>query len=72
MVIIGDKIPMGCVILGVWVGLVMLMSSGVNSSKFDELFEPGWAMDHFVYEGETLKMKLDNFSGNIHSHLFIT
>lgn len=58
----GAKMAMGCVML--CVGLVMLMGSGVSSSKFDELFEPAWAMDHFVYQGETLKMKLDNFSGN--------
>lgn len=57
----GAKMTMGCVML--CVGLVMLMGSGVSSSKFDELFEPAWAMDHFVYQGETLKMKLDNFSG---------
>lgn len=64
------KVPMGCAMLGVCVGLVMLMGSGVSSSKFDELFEPGWAMDHFVYEGETLKMKLDNFSGNFFTSFF--
>lgn len=33
------------------------------SSSFDELFQPSWALDHFTYEGEVLKMKLDNYSG---------
>lgn len=37
----------------------------VSSSKFDELFVPYWASDHFTYEGEIVKMKLDNYSGNI-------
>jgi xyloglucan:xyloglucosyl transferase len=34
-----------------------------SSSKFDELFQPSWALDHFVYEGNLLKLKLDNSSG---------
>lgn len=45
-----------------FVGLVALVGS-VSSAKFDELFQPSWAMDHFVYEGELLKLKLDNSSG---------
>lgn len=51
-------------LLGVifWVALVWVGSVS-SSSKFDELFQPGWALDHFVYEGDTLKMKLDNYSG---------
>ncbi|CAO2813291.1 unnamed protein product [Amaranthus hypochondriacus] len=35
----------------------------VNSSKFDELFQPSWASEHLIYEGDLLKLKLDNFSG---------
>lgn len=35
----------------------------VSSAKFDELFQPTWAFDHFTHEGELLHMKLDNFSG---------
>ncbi|GER53253.1 xyloglucan endotransglucosylase/hydrolase protein [Striga asiatica] len=35
----------------------------VSSSRFDELFQPGWATDHLTYEGEVLRMKLDNYSG---------
>lgn len=43
---------------------VALVSLGlVSSAKFEELFQPSWAMDHFMYEGELLKLKLDNFSG---------
>lgn len=37
---------------------------GFGSSKnFDELFQPSWAMDHVMFEGELLKLKLDNYSG---------
>lgn len=35
-----------------------------NSSRFDEHFQPIWALDHFTYEGELVKMKLDSYSGN--------
>lgn len=34
------------------------------SAKFDELFQPSWAFDHFLHEGDLLKLKLDNYSGN--------
>ncbi|MBA0815817.1 hypothetical protein Gohar_000549, partial [Gossypium harknessii] len=50
-----------CASFGLFVGLMML--GLVSSAKFDELFQPGWAMDHFIYEGELLKLKLDNYSG---------
>ena len=40
----------------------MLVAS--NAAKFEELFEPSWALDHVVYDGELLQLKLDNFSGN--------
>lgn len=45
--------------------LAVSMGGSVTSraSKFDELFQPSWAMDHFVYEGDLLRMKLDNYSG---------
>ena len=49
--------------------LAIVMVGSVSSSKFDELFQPSWALNHFTYEGETLKMKLDNYSGNI-THIF--
>ncbi|KAA8524535.1 hypothetical protein F0562_010958 [Nyssa sinensis] len=52
---------MGCLfLLALSVGIAMV--GLVSSSSFDELFQPGWAMDHFIYEGELLKMKLDNYS----------
>lgn len=35
----------------------------VSSSKFDEVFQPIWGSDHFTYDGELVKMKLDNYSG---------
>ncbi|XP_021726849.1 xyloglucan endotransglucosylase/hydrolase protein 9-like [Chenopodium quinoa] len=43
--------------------VVLVMAEVVSSSKFDELFQPTWAFDHFIHEGEQLKLKLDNFSG---------
>lgn len=49
------------VLVGFFVGLVMV--GLVSSAKFDELFQPSWALDHFMYEGELLRLKLDNYSG---------
>ncbi|KAF8022353.1 hypothetical protein BT93_F0014 [Corymbia citriodora subsp. variegata] len=48
--------------LGLFVGLALLVGL-VMGARFDELYQPSWAMDHFVYEGEVLKLKLDNSSG---------
>ena len=45
--------------------LVMLLGYA-SSAKFEELYQPGWALDHFVYEGEVLKLKLDQASGKIY------
>ncbi|KAI5340402.1 hypothetical protein PRUPE_3G223200 [Prunus persica] len=47
--------------LSVFVGFALV--GLVSSAKFDELFQPTWAFDHFTHEGELLHMKLDNFSG---------
>lgn len=47
--------------IGIFVGLLLVGLA--SSSKFDELFQPSWALDHFSYEGDSLKLKLDNFSG---------
>ncbi|XP_043688321.1 xyloglucan endotransglucosylase/hydrolase protein 9-like [Telopea speciosissima] len=44
------------------VSIVVLVGL-VSTSTFDELFQPSWALDHFIYEGEQLKLKLDNYSG---------
>lgn len=49
---------------------ILMMVEVVSSSKFDELFQPSWALDHFTYEGELLKLKLDNFSGTIFNNPF--
>lgn len=54
----------GTVMSLLFMALVVTVSS-VSSAKFEELFQPSWAMDHFVYEGELLKLKLDNYSGNL-------
>ncbi|CAN6457901.1 unnamed protein product [Victoria cruziana] len=42
---------------------LMVGSMWVQSARFDELFQPSWASDHLDYEGETLKLKLDSYSG---------
>lgn len=49
--------------LGLFLGLVLVGLA--SSKKFDELFQPSWALDHIAYEGELLKLKLDNFSGKL-------
>ncbi|CAN1161146.1 Xyloglucan endotransglucosylase protein 6 [Linum perenne] len=36
----------------------------VSSAQFDDLFQPSWAFDHVIHEGEQLKLKLDNYSGS--------
>eukprot|EP01018_Ginkgo_biloba_P011728 Gb_04597 [translate_table: standard] len=33
------------------------------SAPFNDFFYPSWAVDHVMYEGELLKLKLDNTSG---------
>ncbi|URE31038.1 Xyloglucan endotransglucosylase hydrolase protein [Musa troglodytarum] len=52
---------------GVWRMVMVLCVAasavGVSCSKFDELVQPSWATDHLIYEGELLKLKLDNSSG---------
>ncbi|WOK96443.1 xyloglucan endotransglucosylase/hydrolase protein 9 [Canna indica] len=42
---------------------VAVAATGVRCSKFDDLVQPSWATDHIIYEGELLKLKLDNSSG---------
>ena len=49
-------------ILGIFVGLVLVGLAA--SAKFEELYQPAWAFDHFIHEGELVKLKLDNYSGH--------
>lgn len=49
--------------LGIFLAFTLVGSVVGRSSRFDDLFQPSWALDHFSYEGELLKMKLDNHSG---------
>jgi len=51
-----------CWFFGLFVCLMLSVSLS-TSSKFDELFQPSWAFDHFLHEGDLLKLKLDNSSG---------
>ncbi|RWW21187.1 hypothetical protein BHE74_00016186 [Ensete ventricosum] len=59
---------------GGWRRMVMVLYVAVSMvgsgwcSKFDELVQPSWATDHVIYEGELLKLKLDNSSGAFPSH----
>ncbi|XP_030544409.1 xyloglucan endotransglucosylase protein 6 [Rhodamnia argentea] len=50
------SVSFGLVVGLALVGLVM-------SARFEELYQPSWAMDHFAYEGDVLRLKLDNYSG---------
>ncbi|KAK4792797.1 hypothetical protein SAY86_023232 [Trapa natans] len=49
------------VVFGLVVGIVM--AGTVSSAKFDDLFQPSWAADHHIREGDVLKLKLDYYSG---------
>lgn len=55
--------------LGLFVGL-MLVVGVASTSNFDQLFQPSWAFDHFVHEGDLLKLKLDNYSGKATGYSF--
>ncbi|KAL7000250.1 Xyloglucan endotransglucosylase protein 6 [Sarracenia purpurea var. burkii] len=55
-------LSMACILFFLSVAALTVASS-LNSSRFDDLFQPSWALDHFIYEGELLQMKLDNYSG---------
>ncbi|KAK9152035.1 hypothetical protein Syun_010344 [Stephania yunnanensis] len=57
MAILGSKfVVLSLIVLSFVVG-------GVQSRKFDELFQASWALDHVINEGEQLKLKLDSYSG---------
>eukprot|EP01018_Ginkgo_biloba_P003171 Gb_22345 [translate_table: standard] len=49
-----------CFILCFW---FLLMGIGCSAVHFNDSFEPSWAFDHVMYEGELLKLKLDRTSG---------
>ncbi|KAG1365384.1 xyloglucan endotransglucosylase/hydrolase protein 9 [Cocos nucifera] len=52
----------GVILLGV-VLFVACTVTGVRGTKFDGVIQASWALDHVIYDGELLKLKLDNFSG---------
>lgn len=56
------SVPKMSVLVGFFLGLVLLVGL-VSSAKFEELYQPSWAVDHFIHEGELLKLKLDKYSG---------
>ncbi|CAI9280143.1 unnamed protein product [Lactuca saligna] len=43
--------------------LCVLCVSVSSAARFNELFHPYWAPDHFTVDGQTVNMKLDKFSG---------
>ncbi|RYR21748.1 hypothetical protein Ahy_B03g067080 isoform A [Arachis hypogaea] len=50
--------------LGLVMGFVFVgVAFAAATAKFEELFQPSWALDHFIHEGDLLKLKLDNYSG---------
>ncbi|CAI9090341.1 OLC1v1025092C1 [Oldenlandia corymbosa var. corymbosa] len=52
------------VLMGLCFALSSMAGMVQSTPKFDELFQPTFASDHFIYEGDdVLKMKLDYTSG---------
>ncbi|KAL5972861.1 Xyloglucan endotransglucosylase protein 6 [Asimina triloba] len=51
------------VFLTLFLAFAFLAGLASSTKSFDELFQPSWAFDHVMYEGELLKLKLDNYSG---------
>ncbi|KAI4363805.1 hypothetical protein MLD38_019977 [Melastoma candidum] len=43
-------------------GLLALVGLATGA-QFYKLFQPSWATDHFMYEGDVLKLRLDKYSG---------
>lgn len=43
--------------------VLMVGFEGFHCAEFSEFFYPSWAEDHVMYEGQMLKLKLDNTSG---------
>lgn len=50
--------------------VLTLVPGSVESATFDEVFRPTWAPDHFVYEGDVLRLKLDIYSGEAQTLIF--
>lgn len=51
------------VLVALAVTAALTMAATATQSKFSDLFQPLWALDHFLYEGEVLQLKLDKNSG---------
>ncbi|MQL97726.1 hypothetical protein Taro_030417 [Colocasia esculenta] len=45
------------------VAVLLLLASPASCAGFDELFQPSWAADHVLYDGELVQLKLDNYTG---------
>lgn len=43
--------------------LCMVVMAASAQSKFSDLFQPSWANDHFIYQGDLVQLKLDSNSG---------
>ncbi|XP_010522666.1 PREDICTED: xyloglucan endotransglucosylase/hydrolase protein 9 [Tarenaya hassleriana] len=43
--------------------MCLAMCGVVSGAKFEDLYQPSWATDHVVYEGDVIGLRLDNFSG---------
>lgn len=43
--------------------LLLLFVHAVNSANFSEVFQPNWAPDHIVIQGDQISLSLDNTTG---------
>ncbi|XP_022841618.1 xyloglucan endotransglucosylase/hydrolase protein 9-like [Olea europaea var. sylvestris] len=43
--------------------LLLLFVHAVNSANFSEIFQPNWAPDHIVIQGDQISLSLDNTTG---------
>ncbi|XP_072969555.1 xyloglucan endotransglucosylase protein 6 [Typha angustifolia] len=59
----GFSCKMAVVVLMWMLAISAASDVAFGASKFDDVIQPSWATDHVIYEGDLLKLKLDNFSG---------
>ncbi|KAF3787747.1 Xyloglucan endotransglucosylase/hydrolase protein 9 [Nymphaea thermarum] len=43
--------------------LVLCLELAVGSLRFEDRFQPNWAPDHVMYDGDLIELRLDNSSG---------
>ncbi|KAJ0693162.1 putative xyloglucan:xyloglucosyl transferase [Helianthus annuus] len=50
-------------VIGFLMCLSLCVYCALATAKFEDMFQPYWAPDHFSFDGDAVNMKLDNFSG---------